>query len=135
VDSISITVDDVLAFNPCPQYTRTRVEQLFAGRATINLTDILQLDIPPSHKMSVLLRAKVVPLEMQQSLKEFYLSRIDQNAAPHLWELAAKSDCATAGEYGQRYAALHEDKSAVTTETREAEASLQLAKIVEVMSG
>ena len=52
----SVTVDQVLSWNPCLRYNRERVTELFAGRETLTVLDILALDIPPADRMWAVLR-------------------------------------------------------------------------------
>jgi len=40
------TVDDVLGWDPCPDYTREYVTKLFAGRQTVTVFDVAEMDIP-----------------------------------------------------------------------------------------
>jgi len=43
---MKIGIDDVMAWEPCKNYDRARVAELFAGRETLSAMDILNLDIP-----------------------------------------------------------------------------------------
>jgi hypothetical protein len=47
----SVTVDQVLSWHPCSEYTRERVTELFAGHDTVTVADILNMDIPPQDKL------------------------------------------------------------------------------------
>jgi len=40
------TVDDIMALRPCSEYTRSRVEELWAGRDGLTAREIAALDIP-----------------------------------------------------------------------------------------
>jgi len=41
----NLTIDDILALNPCKHYTRELVTELFDGRKTVNLLNIFEMDI------------------------------------------------------------------------------------------
>ena len=45
------TIDHMLAQNPCPEYDRARITQLWAGRETLTTRDILDLDIPAKDRV------------------------------------------------------------------------------------
>jgi hypothetical protein len=47
-------VEDVLRREPCAEYTPERIRELFAGRESMGLDEILQLDIPAVDKYWVL---------------------------------------------------------------------------------
>jgi len=52
----AVTVDQVMAWEPCQEYTRERVEALFAGREALTAADIVNLvDIPALDKMFAIL--------------------------------------------------------------------------------
>jgi hypothetical protein len=41
-----ITIDAIMELDPCPEYSRERVEELWAGRESITMIELLDLDIP-----------------------------------------------------------------------------------------
>jgi hypothetical protein len=43
-----ITVDNIMDLDPCEDYTREDVEELWDGRESLSLVDICDLDIPPA---------------------------------------------------------------------------------------
>jgi len=52
-----VTASDVMSWGPCnPPYTREYVEQLFAGRETIDALDVLAMDIPYDDMLWAVLR-------------------------------------------------------------------------------
>ena len=57
----SVTVDDVLAQNPCDEYTRERIEELFAGRSSLTAPDVMLLDIPIEDRTWALNTCGLVP--------------------------------------------------------------------------
>jgi hypothetical protein len=65
----TVTVDDVIALNPCgfhgqddgKNYTRVRIERLFAGRPELTALDILDLDIPAEDRLWAVLRTDFFP--------------------------------------------------------------------------
>ncbi len=57
---VNVTVDQVMAWKPCAEYTRQRVEALFAGRESLSPPDVAALNIPLQDKLwaRLLVRAK-----------------------------------------------------------------------------
>ena len=51
-----LTIDQVLAMDPCEKYDRERITELAAGRNELSLLEILDLDIPHEDKIWVVLR-------------------------------------------------------------------------------
>ena len=47
----SWTIDEMLAEKPCEEYTRARLEELWAGRERLTLLDMLDLDIHVADKV------------------------------------------------------------------------------------
>ena len=58
---LSVTVEQVLLWEPCEEYTRKRIEELFAGRETVNVDDVLEMDIPDVDTLWAVLREDLVP--------------------------------------------------------------------------
>ena len=58
---LTVTVDQVMAWGPCDDYTHERVEELFAGREALSAMDITELDIPAKDIIWALLREELVP--------------------------------------------------------------------------
>jgi hypothetical protein len=46
-----VTVDDVLAFNPCPDYPRERLAELWGGREAITCREYAELDCPATDRL------------------------------------------------------------------------------------
>jgi len=46
-----VTVDDIMAHCPCEEYPRERVEELWGGRESLTLTEILDLGIPAKDRI------------------------------------------------------------------------------------
>ena len=55
-----ITVEQVLSWWPCEEYTRERLEELAAGRAALTVEEVLDLPIPAAHRLWVMLRREVL---------------------------------------------------------------------------
>ena len=145
-----ITIDDVLAYGPCSLYTRERLTELFAGRLSLTTDDILALDIPPDHKLDCLLRVGLIPDKAQQALKQFMVDRMQPRKG---LDKASKSDADYDAVRNRARAAKQETPAAavvsyahlekLTTEmTREqrheiieAEAQIQLTKLLELLNG
>ena len=65
---LSVTIDQVLSWKPCKEYTLERIERLFAGRETVNVHDVLAMDISDADKLWAVLREELIPAE---TLHEF----------------------------------------------------------------
>jgi len=70
---ISVTVDDVMYWDLCEEYTRDRVTALFAGREKITAFDVLGMDIPAKHRFWALLKLTPDPI-----LYKFACQRADE---------------------------------------------------------
>lgn len=133
-----LTVDDILALQFCTPYqSRQTVEQHFAGRTECGLEDFLEMDIPDYDKLTVILRGNLVSPEIQTSLKNLYLSRINRPRAPRIWREAHEGDCAITANCAQRYHVIVSGAS--SQQERQAainiEASWQLSQLVEAING
>jgi hypothetical protein len=56
-----VTIKDVLSWAPCEEYTEERITKLFAGRESLTVADILELDIPYEDKLWAALREELIP--------------------------------------------------------------------------
>ena len=56
---MNLTIENILALRPCPDYTRERLVELFAGRQTVTLADVFAAKI--SHRDKVWLGLRVIP--------------------------------------------------------------------------
>ena len=63
-----LTIDLVMSWNPCKEYTLERVEELFAGREALTPQEVAALDIPAADKLWVLLREEIIPAEVLHEL-------------------------------------------------------------------
>jgi hypothetical protein len=50
-----VTLDEIMAWQPCQPYTRERVAELFNGRQALSMRDIATLDIPTEHRIWAML--------------------------------------------------------------------------------
>ena len=57
----TVTVDEVMSWEPCKEYPRERVTALFADRETITALDVLEMDIPAEDRLWAVLREEMVP--------------------------------------------------------------------------
>ena len=60
-DEVRVTIKQVLSWGPCENYTRERIEELFTGRKTVAVQDILSMDIPARDRLWAVLREELVP--------------------------------------------------------------------------
>ena len=58
---ISLTVDQVMALEPCDDYPRERVVELWAGRESLTIAEIAALDISLSDRLWCVLAPGVLP--------------------------------------------------------------------------
>ena len=58
---ISLTVSDIMEMEPCEEYDRERVEELWDGRDSLTPIEIADLPIPAVDRLWVLLRTKIIP--------------------------------------------------------------------------
>lgn len=122
-----------MQWGPC--YSLTRVQELFAGRESMNVDDLLELDISARDKLWVILRPDIIPEKGLHELACIYAEEAlnCERAAgcepdPALWAaIAAKrawlrGDIADEQLHAARDAARHaarhvaRDRSAATTE-------------------
>jgi len=52
-----ITVDDIMAHYPCDEYPRERVEELWSGKESLTLTEILNLNTPARDRVWMVLQS------------------------------------------------------------------------------
>jgi len=55
-----VTVDQVMSWEPCSNYSCGRVKKLFAGRQSISASEILALGLPAEDKLWAVLREEVL---------------------------------------------------------------------------
>lgn len=55
------TIEQMVAERPCAEYTRERIEELWAGRSALTLHQMLSLPIPPKDRMWVVWRPRALP--------------------------------------------------------------------------
>lgn len=70
----SVTVSDVISFNPCDSSSARNIEGLFAGRETINAFDIFNMEMPFDHKVWLILRPELIDQDTLDLIKEDFLS-------------------------------------------------------------
>jgi hypothetical protein len=58
---MTFTIDQILGWKPCEDYTRKRIEGLFSGRESITAEELAELDIPIEDKIWVFLHTKHAP--------------------------------------------------------------------------
>ena len=71
---LSVTIADVFSFDPCDSESIARIEELFAGRETINVADIFQMEMPFEHKMWLIMRPELIDQTTIGLIKEDFLS-------------------------------------------------------------
>ena len=69
----SVTIPDVISFDPCNSDSVANIELLFAGREAINVFDVLDMQIPLEHKMWLILRPELIDQEALDLIKEDFL--------------------------------------------------------------
>lgn len=129
----NVTIDEILAYNPCSEYSREYLETLFAGRSSVDAAYILAAPISDAHKLDCLLRSGLISEPMQTELKRVFVNRIDIRRAAAIWRDAAGGSCADAAFFSQRYAARNCDGAEERETARAGESAWQLAQIRELI--
>ena len=58
------TINDVLGWEPCEDYTEEVITELFAGRERLSAEEILDMDIPAADRLWAVLREELLPAEL-----------------------------------------------------------------------
>lgn len=69
----SVTISDVVSFNPCDSSSAQNIQELFAGRETINALDIFNMGIPFDHKIWLAIRPELIDQDTLDLIKEDFL--------------------------------------------------------------
>ena len=56
-----VSVDKVMSWEPCVEYTLERVTKLFGKRKTVSALNILDMDIPPEDRLWAVLHEELIP--------------------------------------------------------------------------
>jgi hypothetical protein len=73
-----ITVDEIMSWEPCEEYPKSRVIELFSGRERITPVDVLKMDIPYFDKLWTVLRPEIFrDIDLQFMACDFVESVID----------------------------------------------------------
>lgn len=132
-----LSVDDILALNPCPPFNqRSTCEEYYGARSECGINDFLEMNIKDDQKIFVILRGNLVSQSIQESLKAVYLSRINKMRAPRLWREANVGDCAVAAHAAQLHASQVFGASSKfqRQEAINNEAAWQLQKLLEAIN-
>ena len=70
----SVSIPDVISFEPCDSDSARRIEELFAGRETINVYDILAMDMPFEHKMWLIMRPELIDQDTIDLISDDFLA-------------------------------------------------------------
>ena len=74
---IMITIDDILAFNPCARYnSATKLLKYSGGKASVSLKEFLAFDIPWTVKTYCVLNVGIIPQNQIAAIRNFIESRI-----------------------------------------------------------
>ena len=77
----TLTVDDVMAYEPC--YTRERVAELFAGRTEMTIREICAVDVPATDRVWLLTQDGVLDADMRDRWITMIVTRAITNHALH----------------------------------------------------
>lgn len=69
-----VSIQDVISFSPCNSDSARRVEELFAGRETINVHDILAMEIPFEHQVWLFMRPELIDQETMDLIGDDFLA-------------------------------------------------------------
>ena len=56
-----VTIENVMSWHPCAEYTKERITELFSGRESLTVLDIIELDIPAEDRLWAVLREELIP--------------------------------------------------------------------------
>ena len=76
-------IDEMLEENPCAAYGRARIADLWAGRESLSVADILALDIRASHRVWVACRPGALTHEMRRRWLDGIATRAVTTHARH----------------------------------------------------
>ena len=71
---VKVTVDNIMRAEPCEEYTRERVEKLWAGREYLELEEILALGIPNEDIMWAMTKV-VITDDRQRRLLSYNITK------------------------------------------------------------
>jgi len=77
----TLTIDDVMAYEPC--YTRERVEKLFAGRTEITIREICAVDVPARDRVWLFTQDGVLDADMRDKWITMIVTRAITNHVLH----------------------------------------------------
>ena len=106
---LAVTIDEILNFDPCREYTRERIEKLFDGRQSITPEEISNLAIPSNDILWVL--SKILwyhsPYRANKISRKIALDVVDFWDCPDIvwW-------CLMTGDASYRIAACAADRAA-----------------------
>ena len=69
------TVEEMVAERPCPEYTRERMAELWAGREALSLLDILDLPISTEHRVWVTCRPDAITAAQRAAWLDLMVTR------------------------------------------------------------
>ena len=94
---MQVTKEQVFSFSPCQSDSIQRIDELFGDKATINVDDILAMNMPDDHKLWLILRPELLPVETLDQIKAAFLALIPQDheqyniaLAQDYWHVQAK---------------------------------------------
>lgn len=111
---VSATVDDVMAWEPCSRYPRSRIEQLWGNHSAITRTQFLELKIPPEDlNWGALQPFWWSDTELRQLCGELIKSRLQTFETAHPEETQPRQFLALIKQYLNGQATLPEVKTAL----------------------
>ena len=153
-----LTIGRIMSWNPCKEYSRERIEELFAGRESLTPQEIAALSIPAVDRLWVLLREEILPKEVLHGLACDFAERtlqlkrkVGREPHPAYWKAIEAKRAWMMGEIGEdelelawyaptrgaapaaRSAAYVAAKVAASYAAEDAEREWQLARVVEVL--
>ena len=69
----TVTIPDIVSFNACDSESANRMEELFAGKETINAFDILAMEMPFEHKIWLMFRPELIDQETLELIKQDFI--------------------------------------------------------------
>lgn len=71
--AFSVSKMDILLFNPCKSDSIAAIDELMAGNEFVDVNYIINVNIPDDHKLWLILRPELIPIETLEKIKTAFL--------------------------------------------------------------
>ena len=76
VNPLTVSKADIISFRPCDSESMDNIDNLMAGNERIDVTYVLNLSIPAVHKLWLVLRSQLIPMETLAKIKTAFVAMI-----------------------------------------------------------